>query len=379
MHVDRRRDAVLGQQLADRAVLAFAGRAVVTPDIEDQGVVAVPQPLHLVDQPANLHVDVLGISGRDLHQPALERLLVLGDVVPCGQVRVTRRQLAVFGDPAHLLGPGVDPLAVGVPAVVELAGVLVRPLLHHMVRTVQAAAGPVHEERLVGLERLVPVQPADGVVGEILTEVVALFGPPGRKDTGRVPHQVRLPLGRLPGQEPVEVLEPEAGRPIVERPGRRRLDRRGVVPLPQCRRRVAVVPQHLGGQGTALGDLARVAVPVVRELRDLTVPDPVVVPAGQQRRPRRRAHRGRVEPVVPDALLVDPTERVGPHLTAERGRKPRPSIIDQHDQDVRGVIGETPWLHPLARTPTPAWFDRQRSPRESEEMAARPVGSPDTP
>ncbi len=151
-------------------------------------------------------------------------------------------------DPAHLLGPVEDPLPVGVPAVVELPGVLVGPLLRHVVRAVQAAAGPVHEERLVRLERLVPVQPADGVVGEVLAEVVPLLRGPRRQHAGRVADQVRLVLRRLTGQEPVEVLEAQPGRPVVERPGRCRLQGRGVVPLPPRPGGVAVVPQHLGDQ-----------------------------------------------------------------------------------------------------------------------------------
>ena len=79
---DGGRDAVLGEQLADRAVLALAGGAVVAPDVEDQRVVAVAEPVDLVDEPADLDVDVLGEPGGDLHQAALERPLVLGDVVP---------------------------------------------------------------------------------------------------------------------------------------------------------------------------------------------------------------------------------------------------------------------------------------------------------
>ena len=40
---------------------------------------------------------------------------------------------------------------------------------------VQAAGRPVHEERLVGLERLMAAQPGDRVVGEVLAEVIALL------------------------------------------------------------------------------------------------------------------------------------------------------------------------------------------------------------
>src|SRR6185437_16696329 len=99
-----------------------------------------------------------------------------------------------------LLLPLEHPLPIGVPTVVELAGVPVRPLVPDVVGGVEAAAGPVHEERLVGLERLVPAEPTDGVVGEVLAEVVALLRGPRREDARRVPDQVRLPLRRLTGE-----------------------------------------------------------------------------------------------------------------------------------------------------------------------------------
>ena len=245
-----------------------------------------------------------------------------------------------------------------------------------MVRGVHAAAGPVHEERLVRLERLMTVQPADGVVGEVLTQVIALLRRLRRKHAGRVAHEVRLILRRLTGQEPVEVLKTQTGRPVVERPRRCGLQRRRVVPLPPRRRRVPVLPQHLGHQRTAPGDLTGVAVPVVGQLSDLTVPDPVMVTASQQRGPSRGAHRRGVEPVVPDALAVDPRQRVGPDLPAKGGRQPGSHIIDQHDQNVRRILRQPTRLHsPLVhRLLHRAARDARRpSPRERQHLL-RPHG-----
>jgi hypothetical protein len=142
------------------------GRAVVTPDVEHHRVVEVAERLDLVEQATDLHVDMLPEPGRDLHQPALKRTLRFGDVVPRRHPRIPGCQLSLRRDPSRFLGACEDAFAVGVPTVVELPGVLVGPLLHHMVGCVQAAGGPVHEEGLVRLERLVPVQPADSVVGK---------------------------------------------------------------------------------------------------------------------------------------------------------------------------------------------------------------------
>ena len=49
-----RGNAVLRQQLADRAVLTFRRGAVVAPDVEDQRVVAVAKSLDFVHEPADL-------------------------------------------------------------------------------------------------------------------------------------------------------------------------------------------------------------------------------------------------------------------------------------------------------------------------------------
>ena len=249
--------AVLRQQLADRAVLALRRGAVVAPDVEDQRVLAVAERLDLVDQPADLHVDMLGEAGGHFHQAALEGLLILRDAVPGGHGRMARRQLGVGGNPALRLGAVEDPLAVGVPAVVELALILVGPFLHDVVRAVDRAAGPVHVERLVGLEGFVPAQPADGVVGQVFAEVIALLGRPGRQDAGGVADQVWLVLRGLAGEESVEIFEAHVGRPVLERTCGGGLHRRRVVPLAEGAGAVAVVLEDLGGERAALRDRAR--------------------------------------------------------------------------------------------------------------------------
>ena len=197
--------------------------------------------------------------------------------------------------------PGEDALAILVPAVVELALVLVGPLLHDVVRAVRRARRPVHEERLVRGEGLLFAQPLDGVLGDVLGEVIALAVQLVRVHRRRVAHQVRLVLRRFAGEEAVEVLEPVAGRPVVERPLGGGLLGRRVVPLAPGPGVVAVVLEHLGHGRRGLRDGAAEAVPVVGELGDLAVADAGVVPPGQQRRPRGRAHGRGVEAVVGDA------------------------------------------------------------------------------
>jgi hypothetical protein len=45
-----------------------------------------------------------------------------------------------------------------------------------VVRRVQAARSPVHEERLIGLERLMAMQPTDRVIGQVLAQVITPSG-----------------------------------------------------------------------------------------------------------------------------------------------------------------------------------------------------------
>ena len=70
---DRVRNLVLGQQLADAAVLPFGARTVVAEDVEDERVVAQAELFEAVDQAADLRVGMLDEAGEHLHQAALER------------------------------------------------------------------------------------------------------------------------------------------------------------------------------------------------------------------------------------------------------------------------------------------------------------------
>ena len=84
-------------------------------------------------------------------------------------------QLGVSGNHAQLLLSGEGLLAQLVPALIELALVLVDPFLRHVVRRVAGAGREIHEERLVGHQRLLLAHPLDRLVRHVLGEVVALL------------------------------------------------------------------------------------------------------------------------------------------------------------------------------------------------------------
>ena len=96
-------------------------------------------------------------------------------------------QLGLGRDHAELLLAREGLLAQRVPARVEAALVLVGPLERHVVRRVRGAGREVGEERLVRHQRLLLADPVDGVVGQVLGEVVALLRASGRGSTGVVP------------------------------------------------------------------------------------------------------------------------------------------------------------------------------------------------
>ena len=176
LHLVGQRDAVLHRQLVEGAGdRALHAGAVVAPDPEHERVVELAELVDRVEHAADVVVGVLGVAGVDLHLARVVRLELVRDVVPGGERVVARRQLRVGGDHAERLLPGERLLAQLVPALVELALVLRRPLLGHVMRRVAAAGGEVGEERLLGVLRPDRVQPLDRLVRHGVGQVVGVL------------------------------------------------------------------------------------------------------------------------------------------------------------------------------------------------------------
>jgi len=110
------------------------------------------------------------------------------------------------------------------------------------------------------------------------------------------------------------------------------------VPLPERRGAIPVLRQDPRPRRALRRDHRRVTGEAAGELTDRAETDRVVVPAGQQRRPRRRAQRGDMEPVVPQPRFGHPRVVRGADRPAERARVAEPGIVDQHQQDIRGSL-----------------------------------------
>ena len=93
-------------------------------------------------------------------------------------------------------------------------------------------------------------------VDEVLAQVVAVLGACRRVDAVVVVGEVGGELVGLTVEEAVEAVEAALQRPLVERPGRRRVGHLAQVPLADRERRVALVAQHLGDRRRVVRDVA---------------------------------------------------------------------------------------------------------------------------
>ena len=198
---------------------------------------------------------------------------------------------ALAGIQALVLGVLEGALAVLVPAIVELALVLVRPFPGDLVRPVARAAGPVHEERLVRLERLVPPQVVDRVVGEVFAQVVIIVSTRGMRmlDVGRVSHQARraATLRRQGTRRSTQSRSPRASNRKARRRSSAPRACCAICRTPRWRSRTPSAPWP---PWRCSGNDAGVAIPIVGQLGDLAAGDAVMVPAAQERRARVGEH-----------------------------------------------------------------------------------------
>ena len=186
----------------------------------------------------------------------------------------------------------------------------------------RGARREVHEERLVGHQRLLLAHPPDRLVRHVLGEVVALFRRLLRLDRRGALVDGRIPLVGLAADEAVEVLEPAAaGRPLIERPHRARLPDRHFVAFAELRGRVAIELERHGERRLVLRQHRGVAGSRGRDLADAAHVDRMMIPSGQQRLAGRRAERGRVEAVELEPVRGQPLGGRRVDRAAERARR----------------------------------------------------------
>ena len=334
--------AALGEaELADRAVRPGLTRRTVVGHDDDHGVVALAQLVERRQDPAELRVRVGQEPGVDLHHAGSDPALVGVHVVPVGHVRRWCGQLGAGCDDAKRDLAFQRRAAPLVPAGVELAGVGVAPLGGDVVGRVAGAHAEPDQERPLGLVAPQLAHTGDGLVGQVLAQVVALVGGAGRVDVGVVADQLGRPVVRVAAEEPVVVLEALAERPVLERPRRRALVAWGQVPLADGERRVALRPQDLCERARLVGDARRVAREGHRQVGQHADTDAVVVAPGQQARPGGRADRGGVEVGQPHSLVGQPVDRWGRDVGAVAAELGEADVVEHDDHHVRrtGSVG----------------------------------------
>ena len=251
-----------------------------------------------------------------------------------------RGELRVGGNEAELPLFLEGDLALLVPAVRELALVLLDPLPGHVVRRVRGAGREVDEERFVGQQRLLLARPGDELVGQIFGEVVALGRRLRRLDRRCAFIQRRVPLVVLAADESVEVLETAAaGRPRGKRPRRARLPHRHLVALAELRGRVAIQLQGERERRFGVGQHRALAGSGGGDLGDAAHPDRVMVAAGKQCLARRRAQGRGVEARVLQPALGQLFEVRRMARAAEGAGGAVANVVDEDHQDVRCALG----------------------------------------
>ena len=177
---------------------------------------------------------------------AAEQPLLVGCVLGPGPHEVVARRKAgvLRHDPERLL-PLEPALALDVPAVLEHLVVAQDEVARRLVRRVAGAEGEPGQPRRVGRVGRVVGDEADGLVGQVLGQVVAAGVGPGRGDRRVVADELGRVLVGLGVHEAVEAVEAAPQRPAVERPGRPGLGQRGDVPLADHVVAIAVRPQDL--------------------------------------------------------------------------------------------------------------------------------------
>ncbi len=340
--VRRLEDAVEELHLVHHPVRpALLRGAVVGQDHHDR-VVEPAEVAQSVDEPADLVVGVVEERGERLLEAARQPLLGVGEVVPRLDAGIARREFGAFRHDAEFELPREPPLAHDVPALVVAPAVLLEVARRRLVRGVRRTERQVQEEGPVGSDADAVGHHPQRLVDQVFAQVVPVRRARRWIDRVVVAHELGVELVGLAFQESVEPVEPAGQRPLVERTGSRALLHRGEVPLADAEGGVALLAQHLGHGGGVVRDVAELVREPGAEVGDRPHPDRVLGPAGEQRRPRRRAQRGHVEIRELDTLggkgidvrRVD----VGPVAT-ELGEA---RVVEQDDHHI-GCVGTGVW------------------------------------
>ncbi len=268
-------------------------------------------------------------------QAGIEPVLVRRMLVPCLDAVIARRHFRIFGDNAEFLLAGKAALAFPVPAAFKHRIIALDDVFRRLMRGMAGGEGAPEKPRVILRAGVVIGQHADGLIDQILRQVIAGFIGAGRVDMAVVAHQLRRILVGLRVEEAVEAVKSPAQGPAVKRSSRAAFIERVHMPFADHIVAIGMGAQHLGERTGRFRDLAAIARMAAVEIRKATDADGMMVPSGQEGRPGGRTHGRRMKAGIADASrgkLVDGRRLDRGAVAAEIGKA---DIIEENDEDIR--------------------------------------------
>ena len=211
-------------------------------------------------------------------------------------------------------------------------------------RGVRRTRRKIHEERLIGDQRLLLPNPVHGLVCHVLHEVIALFGRFPNLDGCSAFVERWIPLVGLAADESVEVFESTStGWPCIERAGRTGLPDRDFMTLAELSRRISVELERSREWRAGVRQKRVVSGRRGRYLGDTTHANRVMIPSGKHGLSRRRTECRGMESVVFQATGRQKLCRRRVTWAAEGTGCTKAHIVKQDDQDVGRTFGRTQW------------------------------------
>ena len=240
-----------------------------------------------LDQPTDLGVGVLKHGRKGLLESAGQGPLIVTQVTPRQDSRITRGQHCVGGDHSEFALAGEPLVPDHVPTLIKPTSVLSHVIGGSVVWGMGGPEGQIHEEGTVRVNGAVVVEEADRLVDKVLAEVVALGRSGRRLYMVVVNGELRVELVGFATEKPVETAKPALEGPLVEWSGGRGGGHGGQVPLSDTVGSVTLVAQQFGDRGGVLSDVTPEMGEAAAHVGHRSHADRVVVSAREEAGPGR--------------------------------------------------------------------------------------------
>ncbi len=305
---------------------------------QDQRVVANAGRVEKRDQPRQMLIGMVEHAGESRLQPREDALFVDGVLIPCLHAVIACGQPGFRRHDPHRLLPRHPLLALDVPAMGEHRVIALDDVHRRLVRRVAGAERHPGQPWDIGLVGGVIGYEADRLVDQVGREVIAVRIRPRCIDVGVVRDKLRCELISFGIEKTIEAIKTAPQRPAVERPGGAAFGQWGDVPFADHVIAIAVRPQHFRQRARLARDLAAISGVAAVEIGEAADTDRMMVAPGEQRRARRRTHRGGVKARIAQAFGREPVDGRRPDRRAVAAEIGKSDIVEQHDENVRRAL-----------------------------------------